>query len=81
MWALFLLSGRKLARIAQSGELRAWIAQESGLAPWLVDESYAHVGDLAETLTLLLDDPAPRDRVDAPLRHWVENLLLPLLVV
>ena len=78
VWALFLLSGRKLARIAQSGELRDWISRESNTAPWLVDESYAHVGDLAETLTLLLDDPTPRDRVEAPLRHWVENLLLPL---
>jgi DNA ligase-1 len=78
VWALFLLSGRKLSRIAQSGELRDWIACESGIAPWLVDECHAHVGDLAEALTLLLDDPAPRDRVDAPLRHWVENLLLPL---
>jgi len=78
VWALFLLSGRKLARIAQSGELREWIARESGVEPWLVDESHAHVGDLAETLTLLLDDPAPRERVEAPLQHWVENLLLPL---
>ena len=78
VWALFLLSGRKLARIAQSGELRGWIARESGIAPWLVDESYAHVGDLAETLTLLLDDPAPPERVEAPLRHWVEDVLLPL---
>jgi DNA ligase-1 len=31
--------------------------EESGQPDWLVDESHDHVGDLAETLTLLLDDP------------------------
>jgi DNA ligase-1 len=78
VWALFLLSGGKLARIAQSGELRAWIARASATPGWLVEDSHAYVGDLAETLTLLLDDPAPAARVDAPLHHWVERLLLPL---
>ncbi|PZP76742.1 MAG: ATP-dependent DNA ligase, partial [Stenotrophomonas maltophilia] len=55
-WALYLLSGGKVGgarrRIAASGELRAWIAEESCLPPWLVEDSYAQVGDLAETLTL-----------------------------
>jgi DNA ligase-1 len=78
VWALFLLSGRKLARIAQSGELRDWISRESGTPAWLVDESYAHVGDLAETLTLLLDDPVGDARIERPLQHWVEDVLLPL---
>src|SRR5690606_13153350 len=56
-WALAILSGGKLARIANTTELRRWIAEESGCPDWLVDECHAHVGDLAETLTLLLDDP------------------------
>jgi DNA ligase 1 len=78
VWALRLLSGGKLARIAQSGELQAWIAAASATPDWLVAECHAHVGDLAETLTLLLDDPAPQERIDAPLHHWVERVLLPL---
>ncbi|WLA15027.1 ATP-dependent DNA ligase [Xanthomonas translucens] len=76
-WAIWLLSGGKLRRIANTRELRAWIAQESGLPGWLVDDSYDHVGDLAETLTLLLDDPAAASD-PAPLRDWIEERLLPV---
>jgi len=78
-WALYLLSGGKVGgarrKIAASGELRAWIAEASGLPPWLVEDSYAQVGDLAETLTLLLDDPPTRGQ-DRPLADWIEQHLL-----
>lgn len=77
-WALWLLAGGKIggakAKIAGTNELRAWIAEESGTAPWLVDESHDQVGDLAETLTLLLDDPA--QETERPLHAWIEDHLL-----
>lgn len=80
-WALRLLAGGKIggarARIAGSAELRAWIAEESGTPPWLVDESYEAVGDLAETLALLLDDPDHAGD-DAPLHAWIERRVLPV---
>ncbi|MBZ4039936.1 ATP-dependent DNA ligase [Novilysobacter selenitireducens] len=75
-WALWLLSGGKLRRIAGSGELRQWIVEASGHPAWLVEDSYHHVGDLAETATLLLDDPPERN--DRPLYDWIENTLLPV---
>lgn len=78
-WALYLLSGGKVGgarrKIAASGELRAWISDASGLPPWLVEDSYEQVGDLAETLTLLLDDPLERSP-DRPLAEWIETHLL-----
>ena len=78
VWALWLLSGGKIggakAKIAGSAELRAWIAAESATPPWLVEASYEQVGDLAETLSLLLDDPPQSD--DAPLHVWIEQRLL-----
>lgn len=77
-WALWLLAGGKIggakARIASSGELRAWIVEESGNADWLVDASYDQVGDLAETLALLLDDPAVR-APDISLAEWITQRL------
>jgi len=80
-WALALLSGAKLTRpgqkIAATGELREWIVDASGMAGWLVDESYDHVGDLAETLALLLDDPAEAP-ADLALSDWIEERLLPI---
>ncbi|UXI67049.1 ATP-dependent DNA ligase [Tahibacter amnicola] len=77
-WALWLLAGGKIggasARIAGSRELVEWIAQASGTPLWLVAECLDHVGDQAETLTLLLDDPATTD--EAPLHVWIEDRLL-----
>ncbi|MEO6104334.1 MAG: ATP-dependent DNA ligase, partial [Pseudoxanthomonas sp.] len=76
-WGVWLLSGGKLARIANTRELREWIVQQSGQPAWLVEESYDHVGDLAETLTLLLDEPASAPR-ELPLVEWIEQILLPV---
>ncbi len=80
-WALWLLSGGKLAaskaRIANSRELRAWIVEASAQPEWLVEDCYHHVGDLAETLALLLDDPANAGE-DLPLHIWIEQRLLPV---
>jgi DNA ligase-1 len=80
-WALHLLSGGKITGakrlIANTRELREWIADVSGTPGWLVDASYDQVGDLAETLALLLDDP-PVAAADIPLSDWIEQRLLPV---
>lgn len=77
VWALWLLSGGKLAKIANTRELREWLSQETGTPDWLVDDCHAHVGDLAETITLLIDDPVRR-LVDVPLHEWIERRLVPI---
>jgi len=80
-WALHLLSGGKVGgarrRIATTTELKTWVAEESGLPGWLVEDCHQQVGDLAETLTLLINDPrsAPPER---PLADWIECHLLPV---
>ncbi len=80
-WGLALLSGGKITgpktKIANTRELREWIAEASGTPDWLVDDSYDQVGDLAETLALLLDDPAERGD-DVSLADWIEHRLLPI---
>ena len=56
--ALALLSGDRQRRVVTTTELRAWAAEASGMPVWLVEECCATVGDLAETLALILpDDP------------------------
>jgi len=80
-WALYLLAGGKITsarrKIAAVGELRAWAAAASGTPPWLVDASYDQVGDLAETLALLVPDPE-RPAPERGLADWIEEVLLPV---
>jgi DNA ligase-1 len=51
-------SAEKVGKIASSVELRRWLQEASGHPEWLIEDSYAHVGDLAETIALLLPDRA-----------------------
>ncbi len=78
-WALHLLAGGKIAsakkKIANTRELREWVAAESGTPDWLVDDSYDQVGDLGETLALLIDDPVDTAD-DIALADWIEGRLL-----
>lgn len=64
VWTVALLSGRRPRRAATSTELRLWAGEAAGLPPWLVEESYALIGDLAETIALIL--PAPTATGPAP---------------
>jgi len=80
-WAIWLLNGGKLStaknKLATTRELREWTAAEMHLPLWLVEESYEQVGDLAETVTLLFDEPNER-HADRNLTAWIENTLLPI---
>ena len=55
--ALNVLSGVKQKRVVSLSLLRQWAADVADLPPWLIEESYAHVGDLAETIALILPPP------------------------
>jgi DNA ligase-1 len=48
----------------------------AGIPEWLFEISREFVGDLAETIALLL--PAPTVRTDQGLHYWVVDRLLPL---
>ena len=75
-WALQFLCGRKPPRAVTSSELRAWAAEEIDLPEWLFDECQETVGDLAETIALLL--PESDSGSALPLHELIEGRLLPL---
>lgn len=70
-WALYFLCGSKLKRLVKSTSLRSWAAEVACVPDWLFSECYDAVGDLAETISLLVsahnrektddttDDPRP----------------------
>lgn len=81
VWALWLLTGHRLPRPVKTSLLRAWVAEEAGLPEWLFDESYNAVGDLSETMALLLGACESRmdgDEEERPLHQWVKEYLVPL---
>ncbi len=75
-WAVHFLVGRRPKRLISSGKLRLWAAEEARIPAWLFEESYQAVGDLAETITLLLPDG--NGSSDLSLAYWVEERLLRL---
>src|SRR5207248_2671697 len=56
--------------------LAEWAIEMAGVPEWLFEESYHAVGDLAETIALLL--PQSGSASDLALHVWVEQKLLPL---
>ncbi len=76
-WAVAFLTGRRPRRAVSATLLRSWAAEEAGVADWLFEECYHQVGDLAETITLLLPAAGSSDE-DRPLAWWVEQRLLRL---
>ncbi len=63
LWAIALLMGNKPKRPVKTTQLRQWAAELRQLPLWLLEESYFIVGDLAETLSLIVynDDAAGTD--------------------
>lgn len=75
-WAVYFLAGGKPRQLVPVKLLRLLGREAAGLPEWLFDESYEAVGDLAETIALLL--PPPTEAHDLGLAQWVERHLLPL---
>ena len=76
-WAIYFLSGRKPRQIIPTAKLRLWAAEISQIPDWLFELSYDAVGDLAETIALLLPD-TNAEGSDLPLNYWVETRTIPL---
>ena len=75
-WAVHFLIGRRPKRLIETRKLVEWAIAEAAIPDWLFGESYSAVGDLAETISLLL--PPPATSTGESLHYWVEERLLPL---
>ena len=56
VWVIALFSGRRPKRMISSGFLSLWCMEIANLPAWLFEESYHTVGDLGETIALLLPE-------------------------
>ncbi|MBT1267330.1 ATP-dependent DNA ligase [Pseudomonas sp. VS38] len=75
-WAVYFLSGGRPRQLVPTRLLRDMATEAASIEPWLFEESYQSVGDLAETISLLL--PESPHTSDDGLAVWLEEKLLPL---
>ncbi|MDB5282792.1 MAG: dependent ligase [Bacteroidota bacterium] len=73
IWMLALFTGRRPRRTVSSTKLHGWCAEIAGLPLWLFEESYQAVGDLSETIALIL--PESDSQSDKPLSYWINYLV------
>ncbi|WP_242692091.1 ATP-dependent DNA ligase [Aridibaculum aurantiacum] len=71
VWVIALFSDRKPKSIVNSRQLVEWCVEMAAIPGWLFGESYHVVGDLAETISLLLPEGAPATD-DKPLYYYLE---------
>ncbi len=69
---LALFTGRKPKRPINSTLVRNWALEASGIPGWLFEESYHVVGDLAETMALLM--PEGEGSSNKTLTEWIGEI-------
>ncbi|HNC14175.1 MAG TPA: ATP-dependent DNA ligase, partial [Cyclobacteriaceae bacterium] len=73
IWALALFTGRRPPRPIKSSQVQEWALEQAGIPQWLYRESYSSVGDMAETISLLL--PASESTSDKTLSDWFHDFI------
>ena len=75
-WAVYFLGGARPKRLIPVRRLAQWAMEEANVPAWLFEDSYEAVGDLAETMALLLPDAVGGE--DRALATWMSDFVLPL---
>lgn len=73
LWTIAILSHRRPPRPVNSTQIREYAGELSGIPAWLFEESYHIVGDLAETIALVL--PKNNSETEKPLHNYLEDIL------
>jgi DNA ligase-1 len=74
VWVIAIFSGRRPRRSVNTTQLAGYCVDLAGLPFWLFEESYHTVGDLAETIALLLPEEEEKNMEHAPLHFFIEKL-------
>jgi len=76
IWVCWFLSGNRIKGAIKTGELRSFLSERAGLPLWLVEECHHRVGDLAETVSLLVGETV--EGSGRGLDAFIRSRLLPL---
>lgn len=73
VWTIAILSHRRPPRPVNTTLLRMWATELANIPLWLFEESYHIVGDLAETIALVI--PTTKNHSDKSLTEFVEEMI------
>ncbi len=75
VWVIALFTGRRPKRTISATLLKQWCAEFCQLPLWLLDECYHTVGDLSETIALLIDAhyESLQPAAEKPLHYYIEH--------
>jgi DNA ligase-1 len=74
VWVIAIFSGRRPKRMVNATQLAVWANELTHLPAWLFEECYHTVGDLAETIALVLPETKTAEQVDAhSLSYYLET--------
>ncbi|MEM8999495.1 MAG: ATP-dependent DNA ligase [Bacteroidota bacterium] len=74
VWTIAILSHRRPPRPVNTTLLREWAAELANIPLWLFEESYHIVGDLAETIALVV--PSTKQSSEKSLTEFLEEMIL-----
>ncbi|MEP6700274.1 MAG: ATP-dependent DNA ligase, partial [Bacteroidota bacterium] len=74
VWVIALFSGRRPKRIIGSSLLKIWCRELINLPEWLFEEAYHTVGDLAESIALMLPEANEENKDDRSLSWFINQL-------
>lgn len=73
-YVIAMFTGKKPKRPVNTSLIKQWAIELSGIPDWLFTESYHSVGDLSETIALIL--PPANNSIEKPLHQWITELAL-----
>lgn len=73
LWAIALLCGKRPKRKVNSTRMKEWAAEIAGIPFWLFEESYQVVGDMAETIALII--PFEEGENEVSLSGWMKKII------
>jgi DNA ligase-1 len=71
-YVIAMFTGKKPKRPINTALIKQWAIELSGIPEWLFSESYHSVGDLSETIALVL--PPAQHTVEKSLQEWISEL-------
>lgn len=76
LWTIAILSHRRPKRPVNTTLLRLWATEISGIPLWLFEESYHIVGDLAETIALILPTREQSAETSKSLTRFIQEIIV-----